>query len=435
MRPATDSAEAGTIAYGVSTSTTWSGSSGSRDRLGGDELGRQEGGSRRRPGRQRPGPPAGPPTSGGRAAGGGRWPEGAGGAGGSVSCCVSINELTIRMAWVAGLALVALLLAGWRKTARAQPKPPRDLTAPPRRVPHEVVHVVTEPYHAAGPDPAAVRRRRQRRPGHRHRRRHRHRHRVRARDDRHDADRPAQAVTETDPAGGRGGRAHRRRGDGPAGSRRGRARPCAPAALGCARATRPPRRRRTGGMRSATATPPCDAGRPRSRPATSTSSLVAAAGRSRPGRGRGRGMGVRRARASRRRRARAPAGAGRRRRPGRRPAGARVRRRRPRRDRRRARPRRHPAGDDRQAGGAPAGRARPRAVRRPRPRRAPPRSTPRWPAPLSTATGRSVRPPRTSPRGSRRRRASERVAVDVGLGPRSRCAGRAGWRPPGTAGW
>jgi len=64
---------------------------------------------------------------------------------------VSINELTIRMAWVAGLALVALLLAGWRKPARAQPKPPRDATATPRRVPHEVVHVVAEPYHAAGP--------------------------------------------------------------------------------------------------------------------------------------------------------------------------------------------------------------------------------------------------------------------------------------------
>ena len=55
------------------------------------------------------------------------------------------------MAWVAGLALVALLLAGWRKPARAQPKPPRDATAAPRRVPHEVMHVVAEPYHGAGP--------------------------------------------------------------------------------------------------------------------------------------------------------------------------------------------------------------------------------------------------------------------------------------------
>jgi ABC-type nitrate/sulfonate/bicarbonate transport system permease component len=63
---------------------------------------------------------------------------------------VSINELTIRMAWVAGLALAALLLAGWRKTARAQPKFRRDPVEAPRRVPHEVVHVVTEPYHPAG---------------------------------------------------------------------------------------------------------------------------------------------------------------------------------------------------------------------------------------------------------------------------------------------
>ncbi len=63
---------------------------------------------------------------------------------------MSINELTIRMAWIAGLAVVALLLVGWRKTARAQPKPPRDPTRPPRRVPHAVTHVVPEPYRAAG---------------------------------------------------------------------------------------------------------------------------------------------------------------------------------------------------------------------------------------------------------------------------------------------
>lgn len=55
------------------------------------------------------------------------------------------------MAWIAGLAVVALLLVGWRKTARAQPKPPRDPTRMPRRVPHDVTHVVAEPYRPAGP--------------------------------------------------------------------------------------------------------------------------------------------------------------------------------------------------------------------------------------------------------------------------------------------
>ena len=64
---------------------------------------------------------------------------------------MSVNELTIRMAWIAGLAVVALLLVGWRKTARAQPKPPRDPTRPPRRVPHQLVRVVPEPNRPAGP--------------------------------------------------------------------------------------------------------------------------------------------------------------------------------------------------------------------------------------------------------------------------------------------
>jgi hypothetical protein len=64
---------------------------------------------------------------------------------------VSINDLTVRMAWLAGLALVALVLAGWRKTARAQPKAPRRLTDAPRRVPYQVEPQVAPPYHAAGP--------------------------------------------------------------------------------------------------------------------------------------------------------------------------------------------------------------------------------------------------------------------------------------------
>jgi hypothetical protein len=54
------------------------------------------------------------------------------------------------MAWIAGLAIVALMFAGWRKTARAQPKPPRDLFETPRRVPFEVRESVAPPYHPAG---------------------------------------------------------------------------------------------------------------------------------------------------------------------------------------------------------------------------------------------------------------------------------------------
>jgi ABC-type nitrate/sulfonate/bicarbonate transport system permease component len=64
---------------------------------------------------------------------------------------VSINDVTVRMAWLAGLAIVALMLAGWRKTARAQPKGPRSPSVAPRRVPVELTHSVARPYHAAGP--------------------------------------------------------------------------------------------------------------------------------------------------------------------------------------------------------------------------------------------------------------------------------------------
>ncbi len=78
-------------------------------------------------------------------------PTGASGAGSSVWSCVSITDVTVRMAWLAGLAIVALALAGWRKTARAQPRGPRSPTATPRRVPFEVTQGIARPYHAAGP--------------------------------------------------------------------------------------------------------------------------------------------------------------------------------------------------------------------------------------------------------------------------------------------
>jgi ABC-type nitrate/sulfonate/bicarbonate transport system permease component len=55
------------------------------------------------------------------------------------------------MAWMAGLAVVALLFAGWRKTARAQPKRPRSMFETPKRVPYQVREAVAPPYEPAGP--------------------------------------------------------------------------------------------------------------------------------------------------------------------------------------------------------------------------------------------------------------------------------------------
>jgi ABC-type nitrate/sulfonate/bicarbonate transport system permease component len=42
-----------------------------------------------------------------------------------MSNVVSVTELTTQAAWMAGLAIVALVLTGWRKTARATPPAPR----------------------------------------------------------------------------------------------------------------------------------------------------------------------------------------------------------------------------------------------------------------------------------------------------------------------
>ena len=54
------------------------------------------------------------------------------------------------MAWIAGLAVAALAFAGWRKTARAQPKSPRTPFETPRRVPYQVRTVPAPPYRPAG---------------------------------------------------------------------------------------------------------------------------------------------------------------------------------------------------------------------------------------------------------------------------------------------
>lgn len=64
---------------------------------------------------------------------------------------MSVNDLTIRAAFVAGLALFALLLTGWRKTARATPKTSRGDDGALRRVPYAVVREPTPPYHAPNP--------------------------------------------------------------------------------------------------------------------------------------------------------------------------------------------------------------------------------------------------------------------------------------------
>jgi hypothetical protein len=43
----------------------------------------------------------------------------------SATLAISVTGLTIRAALIAGLAIVALLLTGWRKPARAEPGSPR----------------------------------------------------------------------------------------------------------------------------------------------------------------------------------------------------------------------------------------------------------------------------------------------------------------------
>lgn len=38
---------------------------------------------------------------------------------------MSVTELTVAAGWMAGLAILALVFVGWRKTARAAPRTPR----------------------------------------------------------------------------------------------------------------------------------------------------------------------------------------------------------------------------------------------------------------------------------------------------------------------
>ena len=62
----------------------------------------------------------------------------------TICCCVSVTDFTVHAAWVAGLALVALLCVGWRKTARAAPRVSRGLppgVAPSGRPPRAGIAV------------------------------------------------------------------------------------------------------------------------------------------------------------------------------------------------------------------------------------------------------------------------------------------------------
>lgn len=68
---------------------------------------------------------------------------------GSVTLGLSVDGLTVRAAFIAGLAIAALLLTGWRKPARAEPRSPRGVRT---REPVGVVvdHVDTPLYHRPG---------------------------------------------------------------------------------------------------------------------------------------------------------------------------------------------------------------------------------------------------------------------------------------------
>ena len=63
---------------------------------------------------------------------------------------LSVDGLTTRAAWIAGLGLLALLLTGWRKTVRAQPRGRRNAFVPDRDA-VEVVHEPAEAYRRPGP--------------------------------------------------------------------------------------------------------------------------------------------------------------------------------------------------------------------------------------------------------------------------------------------
>lgn len=68
----------------------------------------------------------------------------------SVTLALSVDGLTIRAAIIAGLAIVALLLTGWRKPARAEARSPRGTWH--RETSGVIVdHIDAPTYHRPGP--------------------------------------------------------------------------------------------------------------------------------------------------------------------------------------------------------------------------------------------------------------------------------------------
>jgi hypothetical protein len=65
-----------------------------------------------------------------------------------------VEGLTVRAAFIAGLAITALMLTGWRKPARAEPRSPRGgPSGSLRRSSQGIVvdHYDTDPYRRPGP--------------------------------------------------------------------------------------------------------------------------------------------------------------------------------------------------------------------------------------------------------------------------------------------
>lgn len=64
----------------------------------------------------------------------------------TIDSCVSTRELTIATAWIAVLAIVALVAAGWRKPARATANPARALRPNRARIGLPVAEDDVPPY-------------------------------------------------------------------------------------------------------------------------------------------------------------------------------------------------------------------------------------------------------------------------------------------------
>jgi hypothetical protein len=69
-----------------------------------------------------------------------------------MSVVVSITNLTVHAGWMLGLALLALVLAGWRKNASATPRVPRSAPVIRRRwVPIGIAETAVPVYRRSGP--------------------------------------------------------------------------------------------------------------------------------------------------------------------------------------------------------------------------------------------------------------------------------------------